>query len=101
MPPKLRTAHQKNDIAATEPCGNTRDGYVSRAGIRTYTLQGEVHDENAFHAMDGISGHAGLFSNAHDLALLANLMLMLSKSFQITFGLMAKYRSLHFFSLTF
>lgn len=29
-------------------------------------LRGEVHDENAF-ALGGVSGHAGLFSTAHDL----------------------------------
>ena len=29
-------------------------------------LRGEVHDENAF-ALGGVSGHAGLFSSAHDL----------------------------------
>jgi len=30
-------------------------------------LRGEVHDENAF-ALGGVAGHAGLFSNARDLA---------------------------------
>ena len=71
----LQNGFSADGIAATELNGNTRDGYVSHAGIRTYTLQGEVHDENAFHAMDGVSGHAGLFANAHDLAVLASLMM--------------------------
>ncbi len=37
-------------------------------------LRGEVHDENAF-ALGGVSGHAGLFSSAHDLARLAQAYL--------------------------
>ena len=64
-----------NDCAATELNGNTRDGAISFTGVRTYTLQGEVHDEKAYYAMGGISGHAGLFSNASDLAVLASTML--------------------------
>lgn len=43
--------------AATEYCG-----------WRNRLLQGEVHDENCF-AWEGVSGHAGLFGTAHDLAL--------------------------------
>ena len=42
---------------------------------RKYTLIGEVHDGNAFYANNGIAGHAGLFSTASDLAVLAQLML--------------------------
>ncbi len=37
-------------------------------------LRGEVHDENAF-ALGGVSGHAGLFGSAHDLARLARAYL--------------------------
>ena len=62
------------DCAATEPAGNTRDGYLNYPGIRTETIQGEVHDEMAYYSMGGISGHAGLFSNAADLAKLASVM---------------------------
>lgn len=64
-----------NDCAATELNGNTRDGAVHFTGVRTTTIQGQVHDEKAFYAMGGISGHAGLFSNAADLAKLASVML--------------------------
>lgn len=64
-----------SDCAATELNGNTRDGAVYFDGIRTYTIQGEVHDENAYYCMGGVSGHAGLFANATDLARLADLML--------------------------
>jgi len=37
-------------------------------------VRGEVHDENAY-ALGGISGHAGLFSTAHDLSRLAQAYL--------------------------
>lgn len=66
---------KKNDCAATELNGNTRDGAVYFPGVRTETLQGEVHDELSWYCMEGVSGHAGLFSNAGDLAKLAELML--------------------------
>ncbi|MCP4601024.1 MAG: beta-lactamase family protein [Proteobacteria bacterium] len=46
------------DIAATENCP-----------WRGRVLIGEVHDDNAW-AMGGISGHAGLFATAEDLALM-------------------------------
>ena len=71
----LEHGFMPDDCAATELNGNTRDGAVSIDGIRTYTLQGEVHDEKAYECMGGISGHAGLFGNAVDLARLADLML--------------------------
>ncbi len=64
-----------DDCAATELNGNTRDGAISFTGARTYTLQGEVHDEKAYYAMGGVSGHAGLFATAGDLAALASVML--------------------------
>lgn len=70
----LENGYSKEDCAATELNGNTRDGGASFPGARTYTLQGEVHDEMAWHSMNGISGHAGLFSNAEDLAKLAYIM---------------------------
>lgn len=38
------------------------------------TLRGEVHDENA-HALGGVSGHAGLFGTAPDLAVLATALI--------------------------
>lgn len=37
-------------------------------------VHGEVHDENAY-AMSGVSGHAGLFGSAEDLARFAQMML--------------------------
>lgn len=64
-----------NDCAATELNGNTRDGAISFTCVRTATIQGQVHDEKCYYAMGGISGHAGLFSNATELAKLASVML--------------------------
>jgi CubicO group peptidase (beta-lactamase class C family) len=42
--------------------------------FRKKVVQGEVHDENAW-AMDGVSGHAGVFSTGYDVALFALCML--------------------------
>ena len=70
----LENGFAAEDCAATEPAGNTRDGWLSYPGIRTDIIQGEVHDEMAYYSMGGVSGHAGLFSNATDLAKLAFVM---------------------------
>jgi beta-N-acetylhexosaminidase len=51
-------------IAPTEFDRNLRDRLV----------QGEVHDENAF-TMGGVSGHAGVFSTAPDLAAFCQMLL--------------------------
>ena len=71
----LQNGFRPEDCAATELAGNTRDGLVSFPGIRTETLRGEGQDERAWYCMEGISGHAGLFSNAEDLAKLASVMI--------------------------
>lgn len=71
----LKNGFSKDDCAATELNGNTRDGAISFKNVRTDTLQGEVHDEKAYYSMNGVSGHAGLFSNAEDLAKLCQVML--------------------------
>ncbi|MGZ5286963.1 MAG: serine hydrolase domain-containing protein [Flavisolibacter sp.] len=42
---------------------------------RTYTLRGEVNDGNAWYAMKGVSGHAGLFSTIDDLQKLADMLM--------------------------
>ena len=44
------------------------------AAFRKRLLRGEVHDENAW-AMGGISGNAGLFSTARDIAAFAQMLL--------------------------
>lgn len=63
------------NIAATELAGNTRGGLVNFINIRTDVIHGEVHDEKAFYSMQGVSGHAGLFSNLDDLSVIAQLIL--------------------------
>jgi len=52
------------EIAPTEMDNNLRHRLV----------QGEVHDENAF-AIGGVSGHAGIFSTAPDLAVFCQMLL--------------------------
>ncbi|MGK0699669.1 penicillin binding protein PBP4B [Priestia flexa] len=71
----LQKGFKSKNFAATELQGNTRDGVISFPNVRTYTLQGEVHDEKAYYSMGGISGHAGLFSTTNDLAVLLQVML--------------------------
>ncbi len=46
----------------------------ARSTFRNRIIQGEVQDENAS-VLGGVAGHAGLFSNAHDLAIFASTML--------------------------
>ncbi|WP_055600004.1 serine hydrolase domain-containing protein [Streptomyces aureus] len=55
-------------IAATE------DARPPWSGLDRGMVRGEVHDENA-HSMGGIAGHAGIFSRAWDLAILARTLL--------------------------
>lgn len=50
-------------IASTEDCP-----------WRGHVVTGQVHDENAV-IMEGVCAHAGLFSNTHDLALMAQALL--------------------------
>ena len=71
----LENGFAADDCAATELMGNTRDGRLHYTGIREDMIQGEVHDCNAYYCMAGVSGHAGLFSSATDLAKLASVML--------------------------
>ncbi|MFE2554768.1 serine hydrolase [Streptomyces sp. NPDC059352] len=55
-------------IAATE------DARRPWSGLDRGMVWGEVHDENAF-ALGGVAGHAGVFSRAWDLAILARTLL--------------------------
>ncbi|PRX98670.1 serine hydrolase domain-containing protein [Allonocardiopsis opalescens] len=79
--PLVATAHgdayERRSIRRGEPHPVQADT-DSFAGWREHTLVGEVHDGNAWHAFDGVAGHAGLFGTADDLvafgrALLASL----------------------------
>jgi len=44
-------------------------------GWRTYTLRGEVNDGNAWYALNGVSGHAGLFSTVNDLQKFVDMLM--------------------------
>ncbi|MFI6416469.1 serine hydrolase [Streptomyces sp. NPDC050842] len=56
------------DIAATE------DARRPWSGLDRGMVWGEVHDENAY-SLGGVAGHAGVFSRAWDLAILARTLL--------------------------
>ena len=67
-----------------EPLRMTETGYLPNDELKArsavteqrdgHWMQGEVHDPRAF-ALNGIAGHAGLFSTANDLARYATMML--------------------------
>ena len=44
-------------------------------GWRNYTLRGEVNDGNAWYALHGVSGHAGLFSTVDDFQKLVDMLM--------------------------
>lgn len=71
----IKKGFNPQQIAATELNGNTRDGVIAFPNIRTSTIWGEVHDEKAWYSMGGVSGHAGLFSDTSDMAVLMQVML--------------------------
>lgn len=66
------------------PLGMHETGYLPIESLRAraattqqrdgHWMIGEVHDPRAY-AMNGVAGHAGLFSTARDLAIYANVML--------------------------
>lgn len=64
-----------DEIAATEiraaPRGIVADSMTTQKEL----IHGTVHDEEAYTAMEQVSGHAGLFANAESLAVLAQVML--------------------------
>ncbi len=61
-------ASWKPKIAATE------DARLPWSGLDRGLVWGEVHDENAY-GFGGVAGHAGVFSTAWDLAVLARTLL--------------------------
>jgi N-acetylmuramoyl-L-alanine amidase len=83
--PLNNTQYQKSDFAATEINGNTRSRTINFPNVRTHVVQGQVHDEKSFYSMNGVSGHAGLFSNLHDMAILTQIMLNNGKYGNIQF----------------
>jgi CubicO group peptidase (beta-lactamase class C family) len=71
----------RESTAATEQ-GNTHERALSRKyriddsfRWREEMIVGEVHDGNSYYCFGGISGNAGLFSTADDLARFARLLL--------------------------
>ncbi len=66
------------------PLGMNETGYKPREELRQRAaptekrggqwMRGEVHDPRAF-ALNGVAGHAGLFSTANDMAIYAQMML--------------------------
>ncbi len=71
----LKSGFSPEDCAATELNESERNLPDHNKGLRTKVIQGEVHDPKAFYSMEGVSGHAGLFASARDLATLASVML--------------------------
>jgi CubicO group peptidase (beta-lactamase class C family) len=61
-------ASKKPRIAATEY------EHTPYAALNRGLVWGEVHDENSY-ALGGVAGHAGVFSTAHDIATLAQMIL--------------------------
>ncbi|WP_405461860.1 serine hydrolase [Streptomyces sp. NBC_00101] len=52
----------------------TEDARLPWSGLDRGLVRGEVHDENAY-SLGGVAGHAGVFSRAWDLAILARTLL--------------------------
>ena len=70
---------KKKNVAATE-FGNKYEeqtaaqyGKTKAIKWRNYVLKGEVHDGNSFYGFNGVSGNAGLFSTAQELAKLVRV----------------------------
>lgn len=68
-PLKMERTTFRPDAALRAECAPTE-----QCPWRGRMVRGEVHDENAF-AMGGVSGHAGLFSTAGDLAIFCRALL--------------------------
>jgi hypothetical protein len=72
-----------------EPIGMQESGFLPGENLRKRaapteqrdgaSIQGEVHDPRA-HLMNGVAGHAGLFSTANDMALYAQMFLRMGKA---------------------
>ncbi|MFC7490128.1 MULTISPECIES: serine hydrolase [unclassified Knoellia] len=84
---RLRGQSLDEVVAArlTQPLGMTDTGYNPAVKERTAATEyqavpargmvwGEVHDENAW-SLEGVAGHAGVFSTADDMAILAQALL--------------------------
>ena len=79
-----QSVHEFSQANIFQPLGMKETGYLPNEALRAraapteerdgHWMQGEVHDPRAF-KLDGVAGHAGLFSTAEDLAIYAQMML--------------------------
>jgi uncharacterized protein YbbC (DUF1343 family)/CubicO group peptidase (beta-lactamase class C family) len=79
-----QNVHEFSQQEIFKPLGMLETGYLPDENLRHRAapteqrgeewIQGEVHDPRAF-ALNGVAGHAGLFSTAEDLAIYAHMML--------------------------
>ena len=79
-----KSVHEFSRENVFQPLGMKETGYLPAEELRKRAapteerdgrwMQGEVHDPRAF-KLDGVAGHAGLFSTAEDLAIYAQMML--------------------------
>tara|TARA_R110002124_G_scaffold74399_6_gene199791 strand:+ start:934 stop:3279 length:2346 start_codon:yes stop_codon:yes gene_type:complete len=84
-----QSVHEYSQKHIYQPLGMTETGYLPAAELRQRAattqqregrwMQGEVHDPRAY-KLDGIAGHAGLFSTAEDLAIYAQALLNQGRS---------------------
>lgn len=72
----LQNNFKKTDCAATE-IGLAKRAIWKEEFSKTESdvLQGIVHDGNAYFAMNQVSGHAGVFANAENIGVLAQVIL--------------------------
>jgi serine-type D-Ala-D-Ala carboxypeptidase len=68
------TADERAEQFGAGTCALDTDSSKPRSTFRRRIIQGEVQDENAS-ILGGVAGHAGLFSNAEDLARFAHCLL--------------------------
>lgn len=73
--------HITGPLGMRDTCYNPPAALLPRIAATEYEpwanrglVHGQVHDENAW-AMGGVAGHAGVFSTAHDIAILAQTYL--------------------------
>lgn len=70
----LKRGISPSKIAVTQADGNSCNNTQSFPNMRNYSLRGEVHDEKAFYSMDGVAGHAGIFTTILELEELVNIL---------------------------
>lgn len=79
-----KNIHEYSQQNLFAPLGMRETGYLPNSSLQKRAavtqkrndkwMQGEVHDPRAF-ALNGIAGHAGLFSTANDLAIFAQMLI--------------------------